>query len=144
MARTYSTESSALTKAPLPLASRVITDPANLPRWFKGASDVEATKGYPALGGVLRWTVRWAGARWTFGGKVVESDLPHRLIVQVATRSSRGTTTHLFEAVETGTRYTKRVDSEGSWWELLGARLYMPRSVRKEVKAAARLADESV
>lgn len=143
MAKVYAVEASAVTRAPLSLASRVITDPANYPRWFEGAHDVQASKGYPAVGGVLRWKVRWGRMVWGFGGKVVESDLPHRLVLRVATKRSRGLTIHRFEAEGTGTRYTKRVESEGSWLELLGMRLFMPRSVRREVAAAARLADEA-
>ena len=142
MAKPYVVEASAVTRAPLEVASRAITDPANLPRWFNGARDVEA-KGYPAVGGVLRWTVDWGRRSWDFGGKVVENDLPRRLVVRVATRRSRGLTIHLFEPTAEGTRYTKRVESEGSWLELLGARMFMGPSVRREVKAAARLADEA-
>jgi uncharacterized protein YndB with AHSA1/START domain len=142
MARTYVVEASAVTKAALETASRAITDPANLPRWFNGAYDVEAT-GYPKVGGVLRWKVRWGRRTWDFGGKVVEEALPHRLVVRVATRRSRGLTIHRFDAHGSGTRYTKRVESEGTWLELLAARMFMGPSVRREVKAAARLADEA-
>jgi uncharacterized protein YndB with AHSA1/START domain len=142
MAKSYCVEASALTRAPLEVASRAITDPANLPRWFKGARDVEAN-GYPAVGGLLRWTVDWGTRSWQFGGKVVENDLPRRLVVRVATRRSRGLTIHRFEPVGQGTRYTKRVESEGTWFELLAARMFMGPSVRREVKAAARLADET-
>ena len=143
MARAYVVEASAVTQASVHQASRAITDPQNLPRWFEGASGVEASKGFPAEGGVLRWTVRWGGRTWEFGGKVVANELPRRLAIQVATRRSRGLTEHFFEPEGAGTRYTKRVTSQGSWLELLGARLFMPRSVRREVKAAARVADES-
>jgi uncharacterized protein YndB with AHSA1/START domain len=141
MAKPYVVEASAVTRAPPAVASRAITDPQNLPRWFEGAHDVQA-KGFPAAGGTLRWTVRWGGSTWEFGGKVVENDLPRRLVVRVATRRSRGLTIHLFEPEGSGTRYTKRVESEGTWLELLAARAFMGRSVRREVKAAARLADE--
>jgi uncharacterized protein YndB with AHSA1/START domain len=144
VAKPYVVEASAVTKASLHKASRAITDPANLPRWFEGASGVEGTHGYPAVGGVLRWTVRWGGSSWDFGGKVIENELPGRLVVRVATRRSRGVTEHIFTEEGAGTRYTKRVTSEGSWWELLGARMFMGRSVRREVKAAARLADEAL
>jgi hypothetical protein len=143
VARTFATESSAVTRAPPAVASQAILDPANLPRWFKGAGAVEPSKGYPAVGGLLRWTVHWGRSSWEFGGKVVENDLPLRLVVQVATRRSRGQTIHRFEPEGSGTRYTKRVVSEGSWTELLAARLFMPRSVRAEVRRAARLADEA-
>ena len=140
VARLYAVEASAVTRAPPEVASRVITDPANLPRWFQGARDVEA-KGFPEVGGVLRWTVDWGRRSWEFGGKVVENDLPRRLVVRVATRRSRGMTIHRFQPEGNGTRYTKRVESEGTWLELLAARVFMGSSVRREVKAVARLAD---
>lgn len=142
MAKPYVVEASATTKAGVHQAARVITDPANLPQWFEGASDVEADHGFPAAGGRLRWKVRWRWSTWDFAGRVVKSELPHRLTVRVATRRSRGLTEHLFEEEGDGTRYTKRVTSEGNWLELLAARTYMGRSVRREVQAAARLADE--
>jgi hypothetical protein len=144
MARTYVTEASATTKAPLAVASRVITDAVNYPKWFDGASNVQASKGYPEVGGVVTWTVRWGRTTWDFGGKVVESDLPGRLVIRVAPRRSHGVVTHTFEPDGTGTRYTKRVESEGPWLQRLAARAYLPRSVRREVRACVRLADEEI
>lgn len=141
MAGPYVVESSATTKAPLDVASRVIVDAGNYPKWFKGAHDVVPSKDYPAVGGVLRWKVKWGTKEWEFAGRVVQNELPARLVLRVATRRSRGVVTHAFERDGAGTRYTKRVASEGTWLELLAARAFMPRSVRQEVRAAARLAD---
>jgi uncharacterized protein YndB with AHSA1/START domain len=141
MARTSVVEASAWTRAAPEAASRAITAPENLPRWFKGAHDVEA-EGYPAVGGVLRWRVAWGRRTWRFGGKVIENDLPRRLVVRVATQRSRGLTIHRFEPEGTGTRYTKRVESEGNWLDLALSQLFLRPSVRREVAAAVRLADE--
>jgi len=59
MGKAYAVESSATTKAKPAAASRAILDPANLPKWFKGAHGVEAADGYPAQGGTMGWRVKW-------------------------------------------------------------------------------------
>ena len=144
MARTYVVEASAVTRAPLEAASRAITDPANLPRWFKGACDVEAEAGYPAVGGTLRFKVKWAGMKSRFTATVKENALPRRLIQRVKTPSGESDITHTFTVTKGGTRYTKRVDvRDAGWLTRAILKSFLARSVRHEVNAAARLADDA-
>lgn len=140
MAKPYVAESSATTSAPLEKASRAITDPANYPKWFKGARKVVA-EGYPAVGGVLSWTVGWGSKAWAFRGTVVENGLPRRLVMRVRTPSGESDITHSFEQDGAGTRYTKRVEFHGTWVQKLLMRSFLPHSVRHEVQAAAKMAD---
>jgi hypothetical protein len=143
MSKLYVVEASAVTKAPLAVASRVITDPVNYPKWFKGARNVVAA-GYPAVGGELSWNVGWGGSdRWSFRAKVIANELPNRLVMRVKTPSGESDVIHSFLPEGQGTRYTKRVEFEGSWHHRALVRLFLPRSVRNEVQAAACLADES-
>ena len=137
-------EASAVTKAPLAVASRVITDPANLPRWFKGACDVETDGGYPAVGGTMRFKLKWGATKSAFAATVTEDALPRKLVQRVKTPSGVSDITHTFAGEAGGTRYTKHVEVQDAGWLLrLLMKSFLPRSVRNEVKAAAALADEA-
>ncbi|HUR25650.1 MAG TPA: SRPBCC family protein [Candidatus Thermoplasmatota archaeon] len=145
MAKPYVVEASAVTKAPLDVAARAITDPANLPKWFKGACDVEADGGYPAVGGTMQFKVKWGGMKSNFAATVKENALPGKLVQRVKTPSGTSDITHTFTAWNGGTRYTKRVEVEDASWLLrllMGS--FLPRSVRNEVAAAARVADDAI
>lgn len=144
MAKPYIVEASAITSAPLEVASRAITDPANLGKWFKGACDVETEGHYPEVGGTLRFKVKWAGMKSRFAATVQENSLPGRIVQRVKTPSGESDITHRFEATKDGTRYTKRVEVQDAGWLMrVLLKSFLPRSVRQEVEAAARLADGS-
>ena len=144
MAKSYVVEASAVTKAPLEVASRAITDPANLPKWFKGACEVETEGGYPAVGGTVRFKVKWGGMKSRFAATAKENSLPRKLVQRVKTPSGESDIVHTFTSTKGGTRYTKRVEVQDAGWALrLMMKSFLPRSVRHEVEAAARLADES-
>ena len=140
MRKPFIAEASATTKTPLAKASAAIMDPANYPKWFKGAHDMESD-GYPAVGGVLTWKIAWMGSASTFVARVTENALPRRLVARVKTPSGESDITHTFEATADGTRYTKRVVVEGGVALRLLMALFLRRSVRQEVEAAARMAD---
>ena len=116
-------------------ASAIVLDPENLPKWFKGTKDVKAYDGYPAKGGRLSFRVGPS----EFSGVVVESDLPTRLVLNVATPSGHSRVTQLFEAKDGGTVHTRIVEAtlSGRWGWF--APLYLPGAVRREVKRAAAL-----
>lgn len=133
-------EASATTKAPLAKASAAIIDPANYPKWFKGAHAMRPD-GYPKEGGVLSWKIAWMGTASTFVARVTENALPRRLVARVKTPSGESDITHTFEATPDGTRYTKRVVVEGGVMLRFLMSLFLRRSVRQEVEAAARMAD---
>ena len=142
MGRPYVAEASARTKAPLEAASRAIVDAHSYPKWFKGAHDV-VVEGYPAVGGLLTWKIRWARTSSTFQGRVVENDLPRRLVMRVKTPSGESDVIQSFERDGQGTRYTKRVEVEGGWFKRFLMSLFLQRSVKEEAEAACRMADES-
>ncbi len=144
MAKPYVSAASASTRAPLDVVSRVITDPVNLPRWFKGACDVQADDGYPTVGKTVRFKVKWGGMKSDFAATVKENALPHKLVQRVKTPSGTSEITHRFTTAPEGTRYTKRVDVQDAGPLLrFMMKSFLPRSVRQEVEAAAKLADEA-
>lgn len=145
MAEPYVAEASAVTKASPAQAASVILSPESLPKWFKGAHSAVAEAGFPDVGGRLRWKVRWLGMSSDFGGTVVRNDLPSRLVMRVKTPSGESDIIHSFTKDGKGTRYTKRVEVQdaGPVLRLLLAS-FLRRSVRDEVAAGARVADEAV
>lgn len=144
MAKPYVVEASAVSTAPLDVASRAITDPVNLPQWFKGACDVQADDGYPTVGKTVRFKVKWGGMKSAFAATVKENALPHKLVQRVKTPSGTSDITHTFTVAPEGTRYTKRVDVQdaGPLLRLL-LKSFLARSVHQEVEAAAKLADDA-
>jgi hypothetical protein len=78
MAKQSPITASAVTKAPHFLASRIIMDSDNLPRWFKDAHDVETSR-FPEVGGTLRWSVGRKKARWHFTSRVLHNQLPREV-----------------------------------------------------------------
>ena len=144
MAQAYVTESSAVTKASPAKAAQVILSPEGLPKWFKGAHGVVAEKGFPEVGGRMRWKLKWMGMDSDFAATVVTNDLPARLVLRVKTPSGESMITNSFDAVGKGTRYTKRVEVQdaGPLLRLLMAS-FLPRSVRVEVERACKVADDA-
>jgi Polyketide cyclase / dehydrase and lipid transport len=144
MPGSYVVEASAMTQASPAQASSAILSAAGLVQWFKGAHDAVAEEGFPAVGGRMRWKVRWMGMDSDFSSTVVSNELPRRLVLAVKTPSGESLITNSFEPVGQGARYTKRVEVQGAGWvmrRLMGT--FLPRSVRNEVQAAARIADNA-
>lgn len=115
----------------------VITDPENLPKWFKGAHSVTTSGGYPKVGGTIAWRM---GRNYRFEARVVTNDLPERFVLAVKTSSGDSTVTNRFVAESSGTRYTKTVEVTPRGLLGLLVPLFLPGAVRNEVKRAAALA----
>lgn len=117
----------------------VVTAPESLPKWFKGAHDVQVANGYPAVGGTMEWAVG-KGDRWRFRATVVTDARPGSLVTRVRTPSGESIITQRFDAVAGGTRYRKTVEFSGGALSRLFVGFFLPGAVRREVERAAALA----
>jgi uncharacterized protein YndB with AHSA1/START domain len=114
-----------------------ISDPLNMPEWFKGAHSITTANGYPQRGGTIAWLM---GRNYRFEARVLTNEPPSRLVLKVRTSSGDSVVTNSFTAEENGTRYSKVVEVEPHGFFGLLVPLFLPGSVRREVALAAALA----
>lgn len=134
-ARRYASDSF-IARSPAHCAA-VILDPTNLPQWFKGGHSIATAHGYPKARGTLTFRM----GRFRFEERVLENQLPGRFVVSLHNAFGDAEVTSLFVAEGKGTRYSKTVEFTPRGVLGLLAPLMVPGNVRREVKAAAALAE---
>lgn len=117
----------------------VLTDAARMPEWFMGAKDVQVADGWPHVGGRISFR---AGPS-KFEGRVVESQAPNLLVLDIETPTARSRVTSRVEPTAQGARYERIVDAD--WKGALGpvfGKLVLAPSIRREARKVAKAAEQ--
>lgn len=117
----------------------VLTDAARIPDWFIGAKDVQVGDGWPRVGGRISFRVGSSKLE----GRVVESQAPRILVLDVEAPSAHSRVTSRVEPTAQGARYERVVEAEwkGALGPLLGKLVIAP-IVRREARKVAKAAEQ--